>query len=450
MTKKQFSILFLLLIVLLVSSFFVWQDVSQSMESNSETVSVQDSDLEEVSASLSSEKGNNTTSELDLVENIESFWPKLRSCEVGESIVYSFESEIDMVGLLLQSNSINKLDILSQKENKCEISLELIEQTIEGSQEYFDETFLDLKNHYINDYGMTEEKFSYLFNTKIKDLSQEDKNLLIEDGFDSEILMAENNEENITEKLSKIMNKQLKENDDLKETVSYWNEIGPVKQICTGEPEALIDFLNFQTSEDGSLSVSCSTNMICEYENGVECLQIAKPSNIQQGEDSYSEKNLENTLTLTEARHLTEEFVNNVLMASGKTATIVNISEEYGLYKFIAEDEYSSSTSYLTKDGRLFFGNALHTALILNDRNFNDHQLSIEEIEEVFKELFDNQIRAYDSSSSYNILGIDEYDIALYVLEVSYDNGSIGKSYITKNGKLFFSQASEVDMEKYN
>ena len=54
-----------------------------------------------------------------------------------------------------------------------------------------------------------------------------------------------------------------------------------------------------------------------------------------------------------------ENFVNKYLMQSGTKATVKSISEEYGLYKLNIDIVSSVVTSYLTKDGKLFFPQAL-------------------------------------------------------------------------------------------
>jgi len=68
------------------------------------------------------------------------------------------------------------------------------------------------------------------------------------------------------------------------------------------------------------------------------------------------------TKNLNEAQAKTraESFINSYLMTSGTTSTIKEISEEYGLYKLKVDIVSDVVESYLTKDGKLFFPQALN------------------------------------------------------------------------------------------
>ncbi len=66
------------------------------------------------------------------------------------------------------------------------------------------------------------------------------------------------------------------------------------------------------------------------------------------------------TLTPNQAKTRTENFINKFLMRSGNTATIKSVSTEYGLYKLNIKLASSDVNSYLTKDGKLFFPQALN------------------------------------------------------------------------------------------
>ena len=59
------------------------------------------------------------------------------------------------------------------------------------------------------------------------------------------------------------------------------------------------------------------------------------------------------------AKSKAENFINAYLMQSGTAATITEISEEYGLYKLKIDIISDIVESYLSKDGRLFFPQAL-------------------------------------------------------------------------------------------
>jgi hypothetical protein len=66
-------------------------------------------------------------------------------------------------------------------------------------------------------------------------------------------------------------------------------------------------------------------------------------------------------ISVDEAIAKTENFVNTYLMPSGSKATIIDVSEEYGLYKMnINIGSESPVESYVTKDGKLFFPQAIN------------------------------------------------------------------------------------------
>ena len=64
------------------------------------------------------------------------------------------------------------------------------------------------------------------------------------------------------------------------------------------------------------------------------------------------------------AATISEEFINEYLMEPGSKASIVNVTEEYGLYKIEVDITSSVVDSYLSKDGKLFFPQALNIAEI--------------------------------------------------------------------------------------
>ena len=65
------------------------------------------------------------------------------------------------------------------------------------------------------------------------------------------------------------------------------------------------------------------------------------------------------TLKPEEAKSRTETFVNSYLMQSGNKATVKDVTEEYGLYKLKIDIVSDVVESYLSKDGKLFFPQAL-------------------------------------------------------------------------------------------
>ena len=60
------------------------------------------------------------------------------------------------------------------------------------------------------------------------------------------------------------------------------------------------------------------------------------------------------------AATISEEFINSYLMEPGSKASIVSVTEEYGLYKIKVDITSSIVDSYLSKDGKLFFPQALN------------------------------------------------------------------------------------------
>jgi len=66
------------------------------------------------------------------------------------------------------------------------------------------------------------------------------------------------------------------------------------------------------------------------------------------------------TLSIEEATIKAEGFINEFLMQSGSTATVKEVVSEYGLYKLSIDITSDVVESYLTKDGKLFFPQALN------------------------------------------------------------------------------------------
>lgn len=69
-----------------------------------------------------------------------------------------------------------------------------------------------------------------------------------------------------------------------------------------------------------------------------------------------------------EARVKVENFVNTYLMSAGSKATVSDVTESYGLYKMkINIGSNQSVDSYVSKDGKLFFPQALDIAKTIAD-----------------------------------------------------------------------------------
>jgi len=78
-------------------------------------------------------------------------------------------------------------------------------------------------------------------------------------------------------------------------------------------------------------------------------------------------------ITPQEAQTKAENFINAFLMQSGSKATIKEITNEYGLYKLKVDIVSDVVESYLTKDGKLFFPQALDVNEITQARNQNNN-----------------------------------------------------------------------------
>lgn len=75
---------------------------------------------------------------------------------------------------------------------------------------------------------------------------------------------------------------------------------------------------------------------------------------------SFQRPNNNQDLSEEAAKIKAESFINSYLMQSGTSASIMEISEEYGLYKLKIDIISDIVESYLSKDGRLFFPQALN------------------------------------------------------------------------------------------
>lgn len=75
---------------------------------------------------------------------------------------------------------------------------------------------------------------------------------------------------------------------------------------------------------------------------------------------SFSSSDKMKNLNEEEAKVQAEEFINAYLMADGSKASVIEIVEEYGMYKLKVDITSSIVESYLTKDGKLFFPQALN------------------------------------------------------------------------------------------
>ncbi len=75
------------------------------------------------------------------------------------------------------------------------------------------------------------------------------------------------------------------------------------------------------------------------------------------------------TLSTDQAKTQTENFINTYLMQSGNKATVKEVTTEYGLYKLKIDIVSDLVESYLSKDGKLFFPQALNIEQISSAQN---------------------------------------------------------------------------------
>ncbi len=73
-------------------------------------------------------------------------------------------------------------------------------------------------------------------------------------------------------------------------------------------------------------------------------------------------------LSQEEAKAKAEQFINTYLLSGGNKATIKEITEEYGLYKLKIDIVSSVVDSYLSRDGKLFFPQALDVEKMSNEK----------------------------------------------------------------------------------
>jgi len=76
-------------------------------------------------------------------------------------------------------------------------------------------------------------------------------------------------------------------------------------------------------------------------------------------------KPVNNNLDPEEAKTVTEEFINEFLMAPGSKATVKEIEEVYGLYKVKVDIVSDIIESFTTKDGKIFFPQAFYVDELL-------------------------------------------------------------------------------------
>ncbi len=89
-------------------------------------------------------------------------------------------------------------------------------------------------------------------------------------------------------------------------------------------------------------------------------LGLITASSLHKGDKTASAAKPGKTISTDVAKAKAEDFVNKFLMSGGSKATIKDITTEYGLYKLSVDITSSVVESYMTKDGKLFFPQALN------------------------------------------------------------------------------------------
>lgn len=83
----------------------------------------------------------------------------------------------------------------------------------------------------------------------------------------------------------------------------------------------------------------------------------------------FSFRHQQKNLSAPAAQAKAEKFVNDFLMQSGTKATIKKVTQEYGLYKMTIDITSGEVESYVTKDGKLFFPQALDIDKVTASKN---------------------------------------------------------------------------------
>ncbi|MFZ4632098.1 MAG: hypothetical protein ACOYL8_02725 [Patescibacteria group bacterium] len=99
-------------------------------------------------------------------------------------------------------------------------------------------------------------------------------------------------------------------------------------------------------------------------------LGLITASSLRKGDDKTLTVNKPGkTLSTETAKTKAEEFINKFLMQGGSKATIKEITSEYGLYKLKIDITSDVVESYLTKDGKFFFPQALNIDEVSNAKD---------------------------------------------------------------------------------
>jgi len=124
---------------------------------------------------------------------------------------------------------------------------------------------------------------------------------------------------------------------------------------------------------------------------------------------------------------------------------VQSVSEEYGLYKLSINLGLEIIDAYLTKDGKLFFPSVLNISNFKGEAGVEDGNL-IEMPVDSASLIAENFVNEYlmTPGTMASILEIS-LDHDLYKMRIDIGTGTPIDSYMTKDGKLFFSQVISVE-----
>ena len=213
------------------------------------------------------ENGDNLLTEQSV--NFDDFEDKLLNCEVGTETVYSQDNEVNLSGLIVASKTDSQVYIEEKIDDECNIIVDtnVFDVTIKNLDEYISETLEEIKEILVDNTGLSTDYINNLFNTQIINISEEDRVMLLETGFDDVLFV----EENSLKTLLDVIKEEGEKN--LEDMLKSEQEFQQSKSVCTGQPESLLEYLIGNTGTVSCILESNSTN--CSYENGVVCTSLA-------------------------------------------------------------------------------------------------------------------------------------------------------------------------------
>lgn len=101
----------------------------------------------------------------------------------------------------------------------------------------------------------------------------------------------------------------------------------------------------------------------------------------------YSSQNINRgtlsaSITEEEAGEIAIDFINNIMLQGQASASLISVSEEYGLYKIDINFQGNDFASYISKDGKTFFPEAMNIEEIKKLSNNPNNETAPPVIEE--------------------------------------------------------------------